>query len=48
MDLLEVSKLSKHFGGVEAVSNVDLGVQKGEIIGSLGQTAPGRVPSSPP
>jgi branched-chain amino acid transport system ATP-binding protein len=40
--LLEVSGFSKHFGGLAAVSNVDLQVAKGEIRGVIGPNGSGK------
>ncbi len=40
--LLEVSGFSKHFGGLAAVSNVDLQVEKGEIRGVIGPNGSGK------
>ena len=42
MSHLQVTQLSKHFGGVKAVSNVTLEVQPGERYASLAQTELGR------
>ena len=43
---IAVEGLVRHFGAVKAVNGVDLKVQKGEIFGFLGPTAPGRPRSS--
>jgi branched-chain amino acid transport system ATP-binding protein len=40
--LLEVSGFSKHFGGLAAVSNVDLQVDNGEIRGVIGPNGSGK------
>jgi branched-chain amino acid transport system ATP-binding protein len=40
--LLEVSGLSKNFGGLAAVSNVDLAVRQGEIRGIIGPNGSGK------
>jgi branched-chain amino acid transport system ATP-binding protein len=42
MALLEVSKLTKNFGGLRANDNVDLIVSKGEIIGLIGPNGAGK------
>ncbi len=36
MALLETQKLTKAFGGLTAVNNLDLNVDKGEIFGLIG------------
>jgi len=40
--LLEVSGFSKHFGGLAAVSNVDLQIGKGEVRGVIGPNGSGK------
>jgi len=40
--LLEVTGFSKHFGGVVAVSNVDLNIEAGEIRGIIGPNGSGK------
>ena len=42
MALLETHKLLKHFGGLTAVSNVDLSVDKGQILGLIGPNGAGK------
>ena len=42
MALLEVNKLTKNFGGLQANDNVDLIVSKGEIIGLIGPNGAGK------
>lgn len=40
--MLEVSGLTKKFGGLTAVNNVDLYVEKGEIVGLIGANGAGK------
>ena len=40
--MLELNDLSKHFGGVKAVDNVSLRVEKGEILGLIGPNGSGK------
>jgi len=42
MPILEVHQLSKRFGGVEALSQVDLAVEPGEVIGVIGPNGAGK------
>lgn len=42
MSILEVSKVSKHFGGIRAVSNVSFSVAAGEILACVGPNAAGK------
>lgn len=42
MSLLKVNELTKHFGGLTAVSNVDLDIQAGELIGLIGPNGAGK------
>ena len=42
MSLLEIKELSKRFGGLAAVNNVDFSVNEGEILASSARTAPAR------
>jgi len=42
MSLLELSGVSKQFGGLAAVSNFDLKLEKGELIGLIGPTGAGK------
>ena len=42
MPILEVHQLSKRFGGVEALSQVDLVVEPGEVIGVIGPNGAGK------
>jgi branched-chain amino acid transport system ATP-binding protein len=40
--MLELKGLSKHFGGVKAVSNLDLSIRKGEVLGLIGPNGSGK------
>jgi branched-chain amino acid transport system ATP-binding protein len=40
--MLEITNLSKHFGGLQAVSGVDMAVLKGEIVGLIGPNGAGK------
>lgn len=42
MTLLSISNLSKRFGGVQAVDNVDLTIESGEIYGLIGPNGAGK------
>jgi branched-chain amino acid transport system ATP-binding protein len=42
MALLEVDNLSRHFGGLRAVSNLSFAVQPGEILGLIGPNGAGK------
>ncbi len=42
MGILECSKVSRNFGGLAAVSNVDLSVEQGEIVGLIGPNGAGK------
>ena len=42
MPLLEVSNLSKNFGGLRAVSHLTFGVESGEILGLIGPNGAGK------
>ena len=42
MSLLELSGLTKRFGGLLAVNNFDLGVDAGEIVGLIGPNGAGK------
>ncbi len=40
--MLEIKTLSKHFGGVKAVDNLDLQVERGEIVGLIEPNGSGK------
>lgn len=40
--LLELNEVSKHFGGVQAISPTSFGVKKGEIFGLIGPNGAGK------
>ncbi len=42
MSVLKVSNLSKSFGGIKAVTDVSMNVEKGEIIGLIGPNGAGK------
>ncbi len=42
MAFLEIEKLSKSFGGLQAVSNLEVVVNKGEILGVIGPNGSGK------
>ncbi len=42
MKILELKNVSKSFGGLMAVNGVDLGVEKGEILGLIGPNGAGK------
>jgi branched-chain amino acid transport system ATP-binding protein len=42
MPLLEIGNVSKYFGGLEAVSNLDFAVDQGEIRGLIGPNGAGK------
>ena len=42
MAILEVTDLSRHFGGLAAVSHVDVTVEEGEILGLIGPNGAGK------
>jgi branched-chain amino acid transport system ATP-binding protein len=42
MQLLEVKKLCKSFGGLQAINNLDFNVDEGEIVGIIGPNGSGK------
>ena len=42
MNLLKAEKLSKVFGGLKAVSNFEMHIEKGELIGLIGPNGAGK------
>lgn len=42
MSLLEVKDLTKNFGGLSAVSNVNMTLEKGELVGLIGPNGAGK------
>jgi branched-chain amino acid transport system ATP-binding protein len=42
MSLLSVQRLSKHFGGLVAVSNVSFNVEEGSVVGLIGPNGAGK------
>lgn len=42
MTILSVNKLTKSFGGLTAVSNVDIELQRGELVGLIGPNGAGK------
>jgi len=45
MPLLETRNLTKHFGGLAAVSRLDLTVEEGEVVGLIGPNGAGKTTS---
>ena len=42
MALLEISGLTKQFGGVKALDNLDFHVDEGEVVGVIGPNGAGK------
>jgi len=42
MALLELSGISKHFGAIQALSNVSLSLESGEVVGLMGDNGAGK------
>src|SRR5947209_9625557 len=42
MSLLELRRVSKHFGAIEALSGIDLAIAPGEIVGLMGDNGAGK------
>ncbi len=42
MRILTVEKLSKHFGGLMALNNLDFHIDEGEIVGVIGPNGSGK------
>lgn len=42
MGILEGEKVTKHFGGLAAVHNVDFGIDQGEVVGLIGPNGAGK------
>jgi branched-chain amino acid transport system ATP-binding protein len=42
MPILEINKLTKSFGGLTAVSNVSISIEKGELVGLIGPNGAGK------
>jgi branched-chain amino acid transport system ATP-binding protein len=42
MAILELQKISKYFGGISAIANLDLHLEKGEILGLIGPNGSGK------
>ena len=40
--MLELQKVSRHFGGLRVIEGLDLSVAKGEILGVLGPNGAGK------
>lgn len=42
MPILKVNQLSKSFGGLEAVKDLDITLEKGELVGLIGPNGAGK------
>ena len=42
MTLLKINKLTKSFGGLTAVANVNMEINKGELVGLIGPNGAGK------
>jgi simple sugar transport system ATP-binding protein len=42
MALLELSRIAKHFGAIEAVKSIDLQIDAGEVVGLMGDNGAGK------
>ena len=42
MALLELRGIAKHFGAIEALSEIDLAVEPGQIVGLMGDNGAGK------
>jgi simple sugar transport system ATP-binding protein len=42
MALLELCGISKHFGAIEALSNVDMQIERGDVLGLMGDNGAGK------
>ena len=46
MNILEVKGITKTFGGVTALDNVSVNVEKNTLLGIIGPNGSGKLPSS--
>ena len=42
MTILSLKKISKNFGAIEALNNVDLNIEKGQVVGLMGDNGAGK------
>ena len=42
MGILDIANIHKAFGGLQALSGVDLAIQKGEVYGLIGTNGSGK------